>query len=58
MPAVKEKKEPTTYAEFLYPDGVGPDSDLINMIEKDVLVKNPEVNFEDIADLDETKKLL
>lgn len=28
------------------------------MIEKDVLIKNPEVNFEDIADLDETKKLL
>ena len=59
MPAVKEKKEPTTYAEFVYGDGgTGPDSDLINMIEKDVLVKNPEVNFEDIADLDETKKLL
>ena len=54
----KEKKEAKTYAEHVYPDGVGPDSDLINMIEKDVLIKNPEVNFEDIADLDETKKLL
>ena len=42
----------------MYPDGVGPDTDLINMIERDVLCKNPEVNFEDIADLDETKKLL
>jgi katanin p60 ATPase-containing subunit A1 len=58
MAAPKEKKEAKTYAEFLYPDGVGPDSDLINMIEKDVLTKNPEVKFEDIADLDETKKLL
>lgn len=28
------------------------------MIEKEVLCKNPEVNFDDIADLDETKKLL
>lgn len=55
---MKEKKEATTYAEFVYPDGIGPDTDLINMIERDVLCKNPEVNFEDIADLDETKKLL
>ena len=58
MPAVKERKEAKTYAEFVYPDGIGPDTDLINMIERDVLCKNPEVNFEDIADLDETKKLL
>jgi katanin p60 ATPase-containing subunit A1 len=28
------------------------------MIERDVLIQNPNVNFEDIADLDETKKLL
>jgi katanin p60 ATPase-containing subunit A1 len=28
------------------------------MIEKDVMDKNPGVNFEDIAELDETKKLL
>jgi len=25
----KEKKEPTTFLEFHYPDGVGPDVDLI-----------------------------
>jgi hypothetical protein len=31
---------------------------LINMIERDVLDKNPQVSFEDIADLDEAKKLL
>jgi hypothetical protein len=34
----KEKKEAKTYAEHVYPDGVGPDTDLINMIEKDVLI--------------------
>jgi len=28
------------------------------MIERDVLDKNPQVSFEDIADLDEAKKLL
>jgi katanin p60 ATPase-containing subunit A1 len=37
---------------------VGPDADLINMLERDVLDKNPQVSFDDIADLDETKKLL
>ena len=42
----------------MYPDGLGPDAELINMIEQNVLVKNPQVNFDDIAELDETKKLL
>ena len=54
----KEKKKAETYAEHVYPDGIGPDTDLINMIERDVLLKNPNVQFDDIADLDETKKLL
>ena len=44
--------------EFCYPDGVGPDIELIQMLERDVLDKNPQVSFDDIADLDETKKLL
>lgn len=43
---------------MVYGDSMGPDSELINMIEKNVLVKNPNVNFDDIAGLDETKKLL
>jgi katanin p60 ATPase-containing subunit A1 len=58
LPPEKEKKEAKTYAEHVYPDGIGPDTDLINMIEKDLLVKNPCVSFDDIAELDETKKLL
>ena len=37
----KEKKEATTFMEYHYPDGVGPDTDLINMLERDVLDKNP-----------------
>ena len=44
--------------EYCYPDGVGPDAELIQMMESQVLDKNPQVSFEDIADLDETKKLL
>ena len=54
----KEKKEVKTYHEFIYGDSMGPDSELINMIEQNVLIKNPNVNFDDIAGLDETKKLL
>jgi len=53
-----EKKEPQTFLEFCYPDGVGPDADLIQMLERDVLDKNPQVQFDDIADLEDTKKLL
>ena len=54
----KEKKEPTTFLEYHYPDGVGPDVDLIQMMEREVIDKSPNVSFDDIADLDDTKKLL
>lgn len=42
----------------MYPDGIGPDSDLINTLERDVIDRNPGVNFDDIAELDEAKKIL
>jgi katanin p60 ATPase-containing subunit A1 len=42
----------------MYPDGNGPDTELINMLERDVIDKSPNVNFDDIAELSETKKLL
>jgi len=58
LPPKKEKKEAKTYAEFVYKDGIGPDTDLINMIEHNILLKNPNVQFDDIAELDEVKKLL
>lgn len=48
----------SSFIYSIYPDGVGPDSDLINMLEKDVIEKNPEVDFDDIAELDEAKKIL
>ena len=44
--------------EYHYPDGAGPDIDLIQMMEREVIDKSPNVSFDDIADLDETKKLL
>lgn len=42
----------------VYPDGVGPDSDLIITLERDVVEKNPQVSFDDIAELEEPKKIL
>lgn len=42
----------------VYPDGTGPDSELIQMLEKDVVERNPQVNFDDIAELDDAKKIL
>ncbi len=43
---------------YHYSDGQGPDTDLIQMLERDVLDKNPGVSFDDIADLSQTKQLL
>jgi hypothetical protein len=42
----------------VYPDGVGPDTDFIEMLEREVVDKNPCVRFEDIAELDQAKKIL
>ena len=42
----------------MYPDGVGPDADLIRMLERDVVERNPKVSFDDIAELEEAKKIL
>uniref|UniRef100_A0A8C5PZN5 Katanin p60 ATPase-containing subunit A1 n=1 Tax=Leptobrachium leishanense TaxID=445787 RepID=A0A8C5PZN5_9ANUR len=39
-------------------DGTGYDKDLVEMLEKDIISQNPNVRWEDIADLEEAKKLL
>ena len=41
-----------------YPNGEGPDSDLIEMLEREVVDTNPRVSFSDIAELDGAKKTL
>ncbi len=56
IPIYKHKKKP--YLEFLYPDGKGPDSELIEMIEREALDRFPKVSFDDIAGLDYAKYAL
>ena len=53
----KDPKQ-TSFLDSIYPDGNGPDADLIQSLERDVMEKNPNVNFDDIADLDDAKMLL
>ena len=50
--------EPKTYLEHCFPNGSGPDYELIQSMENEVLDRSPGVKFDDIADLDETKRLL
>lgn len=55
-PANTEERK--TFLKFCYPDGNGPDSNLIEMLEKEVINFNPDVAFEDIAELEKAKDVL
>jgi katanin p60 ATPase-containing subunit A1 len=48
----------SAFLQHYYPDGTGPDADLIEMLEKEVVDTNPYVKFEDIAELDQAKGIL
>ena len=53
------KKQPKkSYLEYLYPDGNGPDAPLIEMLEREVVETNPNVSFDDIAELEQAKHAL
>jgi len=53
---VNEKSN--SFLHYCYSDGEGPDADLIRMLERDVIMKLPNVSFEDIAELNEAKNAL
>lgn len=52
------QREENSFLYHCYPDGNGPDSDLILMLERDMLIKKPDLNFDDIAGLDHAKTIL
>lgn len=56
-PDAPEEKR-SRYLQKVYPDGTGPDADLINMIESSVISQNPSVSFDDIAGLEAAKDCL
>ncbi|KAK6636852.1 hypothetical protein RUM43_010516 [Polyplax serrata] len=51
----KDKDEEVVERKF---DGMGYDNDLVDMIERDIVQKNPSIHWDDIADLQEAKRLL
>ena len=51
--------ERSSFIDAKFPDGgAGPDLELIQMLEHDVVEKSPSVTFDDIAELQEAKQLL
>ncbi|XP_038158350.1 katanin p60 ATPase-containing subunit A-like 1 isoform X2 [Cyprinodon tularosa] len=54
----KGKKLEACDAEQKKFDSTGYDSDLVDSLERDIVSRNPNVHWEDIADLEDAKKLL
>ena len=58
----KDGKDPkegkSAFLLSVYPEGTGPDTELIEMIEREVVETAPCVKFEDIAELDQAKRTL
>ncbi|MCQ2820837.1 MAG: hypothetical protein MJ252_26560 [archaeon] len=53
-----QKASKSPFLEHCYPNGEGPDSELIEMLEREVVDTNPRITFDDIAELDKAKKVL
>ena len=51
-------KSPFLLNRYPEDDGYGPDTDLIEMVEREVVDMNPNVSFDDIAELDTAKRAL
>ena len=54
----KSHKDHSEFLHHIYPNGEGPDSALIQMLEREVIDRSPNVRFEDIAALDEAKDII
>ena len=53
-----QSSDRSDFLEYCYPNGDGPDAELIRMLERDVIETNPNVTFDDIAELNEAKTAL
>lgn len=53
-----QKAQRSEFLESYYPDGSGPDAELIQMMEKEIVDRNPNVSFDDIAELNDAKNAL
>ena len=42
----------------VYPDGKGPDEELVRMLEKEVVDRSPNITFDQVAELDRVKEIL
>ena len=51
-------KSPFLMARYPEDNGNGPDTELIEMVEREVVDMNPNVNFDDIAELESAKRAL
>jgi len=57
--APEKKAEAGTYLDHAYgPSGKGPDTDLIEMLERDCVERSPQVQWDSIAGLEQAKSLL
>ena len=46
------------FLESVYPNGSGPDAEIISMMEREIVDRNPNVLFDDIAELNDAKNAL
>ncbi|MBZ3890339.1 Katanin p60 ATPase-containing subunit A-like 1 [Sciurus carolinensis] len=54
----KNTQDGTSDGEIPKFDGAGYDKDLVEALERDIVSRNPSIHWDDIADLEEAKKLL
>lgn len=56
--AAKARADDSEFLRHVYPDGDGPDANLIKMLEREVIDRQLDITFEDIAALDDAKKII
>ena len=54
----KGKPASSEFLQHVYPGGEGPDAHLIQMLEREVIDRNPNISFDDIAALEDAKDII